>query len=145
MSQIRISCALTRKGVDTITCPPGTHSSRTFNAALQGSGTCPSTCSQITTSNRLGDRLADIELGVHQAGVLLPVPPGVGVAADLRGAEALWPEGVEVGVHVLVEDDALPVLGRLDRMRIADRVRDTARAPNDVAKPGARRTQGISP
>jgi hypothetical protein len=68
----------------------------------------------------------------------------VGVAADLRGAEALRSEGLEVGVDVLVEDDALPVLGRFDRMRIADRVRDPTRAPNGVAKPGARRTQGIS-
>jgi hypothetical protein len=69
----------------------------------------------------------------------------VGVAADLRGAEALRSEGLEVGVDVLVEDDALPVLGRFDRMRIADRVRDPTRAPNDVAKPGAGRTQGIPP
>ncbi|MGC1800822.1 MAG: hypothetical protein WA701_10595 [Solirubrobacterales bacterium] len=64
----------------------------------------------------------------------------MGVAADLRGAEALRPEGLEVGVDVLVEDDALPVLERLVRMRVADRIREPARASNDIAQPGARDT-----
>jgi hypothetical protein len=69
----------------------------------------------------------------------------VGVAADLRGAETLRSEGLEVGVDVLVEDDALPVLERLDRMRVTDRIRNPTRSPNDVAQPGARRPQRIPP
>jgi hypothetical protein len=64
----------------------------------------------------------------------------VGVAADLGSSEPLGPEGLEMGVDVLVEDDALPMLERLDRIRVADRVREPARASNDVPQSRARRT-----
>jgi len=69
----------------------------------------------------------------------------VGVAADLGSSEPLGPEGLEMGVDVLIEDDALPVLEWLDRVRVADRVREPARAPNDIPQSRAGRTQGIPP
>ena len=45
-----VGCTLMRKGVLTMTRPPGRHRSCNVRVARHGSGTCSSTCSQITRS-----------------------------------------------------------------------------------------------
>jgi hypothetical protein len=57
----------------------------------------------------------------------------MGVAADLRGAETRRAKGVEMSPDVLVQDDALPVLKRLSRVRVAKWVWDATRPPSDIA------------
>ena len=90
---------------------PGRHNAASVCAARQGSATCSSTCSQITTSNATDVvRSEEVEVRVVHAGEALPRKAGSSFAADLERVAAGWIELPEVLLDLSVHHYAYPVV-----------------------------------